>query len=473
MPAGLEAGEAVLDSLLVKRPAGVSWLRNELFTGDLVEALEHDNVILKALLDRFGGWDLAQDTKLDALAELLAVTHADEKILVFTEYADTAAYVVEALELRGIQGIGLATGDSDNPTLLARRFSPRSNAEIGGLPDGYAELRILVATDVLSEGQNLQDAAIVVNFDLPWAIIRLIQRAGRVDRIGQQSPTVLVYSFLPEEGVEAVINLRQRIAGRLQASASVFGSDERFLNTPGEAHVIERLFDENAEFPDEQDDDAENVDYSSAAYEIWRHAEETHPTLAEAARNLPAVTYATRNANEGETEGVVVYTMTTHGFDRLVAQVAGGPVTRLSPMQALALTRCDPEAPGLPALPEHHAMVRSSVEYSVQHDELGTEGNLTGIRRRLYERLRDATIGTNAQLFGTGPQLDDALEAIYRFPLTEQAKQSLARALRERSIDDVSLLVLQLHEEGILTIDTSGREDEVQIVCSMGVRVTA
>jgi hypothetical protein len=58
-----------------------------------------------------------------------------------------------------------------------------------------AELRILIATDVLSEGQNLQDGAIIVNYDLPWAIIRLIQRAGRVDRIGQRSDRILCYSF--------------------------------------------------------------------------------------------------------------------------------------------------------------------------------------------------------------------------------------------------------------------------------------
>ncbi len=64
------------------------------------------------------------------------------------------------------------------------------------------EHRVLIATDVLSEGQNLQDAAIIVNYDLPWAIIRLVQRAGRVDRIGQKSENILCYSFLPADGVD-------------------------------------------------------------------------------------------------------------------------------------------------------------------------------------------------------------------------------------------------------------------------------
>ena len=81
----------------------------------------------------------------------------------------------------------------------------------------------------MSEGQNLQDSAIVVNFDLPWAIIRLIQRAGRVDRIGQESEKILCYSFLPAEGVENLIRLRGRVRQRLHENAEVVGTDEAFL----------------------------------------------------------------------------------------------------------------------------------------------------------------------------------------------------------------------------------------------------
>src|SRR5690606_24553087 len=106
------------------------------------------------------------------------------------------------------------------------RFSPRSNNK--EVPRDQ-ELRVLLATDVLSEGQNLQDAHVVVNFDLPWALIRLVQRAGRVDRIGQQASAILCYSFLPAEGVEKIINLRGRVRQRLEENAEVVGSDERFF----------------------------------------------------------------------------------------------------------------------------------------------------------------------------------------------------------------------------------------------------
>ena len=87
----------------------------------------------------------------------------------------------------------------------------------------------MVSTDVLSEGQNLQDAHIVVNYDLPWALVKLVQRAGRVDRIGQRSPEVLLYSLMLSATLEDEIELRQRIRGRLAETAELLGSDEEFF----------------------------------------------------------------------------------------------------------------------------------------------------------------------------------------------------------------------------------------------------
>src|SRR5690606_17752957 len=109
-----------------------------------------------------------------------------------------------------------------DPTALAWRFSPNSNG-VRNQVRAEDELRVLVATDVLSEGQNLQDCYVVVNYDLPWAIVRLIQRAGRVDRIGQKSENILCYSFLPVDGVEKIIKLRARVKQRLHENAEVVG----------------------------------------------------------------------------------------------------------------------------------------------------------------------------------------------------------------------------------------------------------
>src|SRR5436853_4355759 len=126
---------------------------------------------------------------------------------------------------RGLTKLEGVTGDNENPTDFAYRFSPESSKKREQVK-AEDELRVLIATDVLSEGQNLQDCAVVVNYDLPWAIIRLIQRAGRVDRIGQKSDKIFCYTFLPAEGVERIIRLRERIRGRLHQNAEVIGTDE-------------------------------------------------------------------------------------------------------------------------------------------------------------------------------------------------------------------------------------------------------
>jgi superfamily II DNA/RNA helicase len=224
-------GSVNYEALVARAPKNITWARAELFGEHLLTDLRADSGAIRGLLVSFGEWTDDRDSKLQRLIELLAKDHPDEKVLVLTEYKDTADYVAAALERHGVADVASATGETNDPTAVARRFSPRSNT----LPGHQLELpvenehRVLVATDVLSEGQNLQDAHIVVNYDLPWAIIRLVQRAGRVDRIGQKSDEILCYSFLPADGVERLIRLRSRVRQRLKENHEVVGSDEAFF----------------------------------------------------------------------------------------------------------------------------------------------------------------------------------------------------------------------------------------------------
>ena len=130
------------------RPGRVRWLRPDLFTEEFGDALRSDTQVIQSLLNEFGTWDAKSDGKIASLVELITQKHPGEKVLVFTEAADTAAYVAEELARRGVEGVAAVTGDSENPTALARRFSPRANqgATVG---QGQLELRVLISTDVL------------------------------------------------------------------------------------------------------------------------------------------------------------------------------------------------------------------------------------------------------------------------------------------------------------------------------------
>jgi superfamily II DNA or RNA helicase len=223
-----ERAAEVYESYASQFKSHFRWLRRELFIPSLADDLRDDAARLMNVLSASGDWQADTDAKLDALVKLLTQKHAHDKVIVFTQYADTVRYLEAQLRARGMQRMAGVTGEDQDPTGLAWRFSPESNGK-RDLIAPADELRVLVATDVLSEGQNLQDAHIIVNFDLPWAIIRLIQRAGRVDRIGQQAERILCYSFLPADGVESLIHLRSRVRQHLRDNAEVVGTDEAFF----------------------------------------------------------------------------------------------------------------------------------------------------------------------------------------------------------------------------------------------------
>jgi superfamily II DNA or RNA helicase len=277
------------EALANDAPDYVTWVRPDLFTPGLRQALAADTDAIRSLLDLYGEWEASRDSKLAELIKLLEETHPAEKVLVFTEYKDTANYLAGALRAHGIEKVDAATGDDEDPTQLAIRFSPKSNRSLIPEAQTVEELRVLISTDVLSEGQNLQDAHIVVNYDLPWAIVRLVQRAGRVDRVGQTAPEVLLYSIF-HGTLSGVLSLRRRIAERLEQNAKAFGSDERFFGTEGEVQVIKDLYEGRLDEPVEEDD----IDAASLAYLFWQNAQKQTPAIAAQIEYLPDLLDATR-----------------------------------------------------------------------------------------------------------------------------------------------------------------------------------
>ena len=443
------------------------WLPPHHFVADLGSALKTDAKALLDLLVQFGEWQAAKDAKLDALEELLRSKHADRKVLVFTQFADTVHYLKSELKARGVTDMAAATGDSPDVTKLAWRFSPRSN-EKDDLVNG--ELRILIATDVLSEGQNLQDCAIVVNYDLPWAIIRLIQRAGRVDRIGQQAHDILCYSFLPADGIERLIRLRERVRVRLDQNAEVVGTDEAFFEDEDQQAVLD-LYNEKTGILD-GDDDTE-VDLSSYAYQIWKNAIEADPPLKKKIEDLPSVVYSSKAYYERpeQPEGALVYMRTAQGNDALAWINRDGRSITESQFEILRTAECSPDTPALPRHDTHHDLVSKAVEHiSRQEKQVGGQlGRPSGARFRTYDRLKNHAEQVEGTLFDTEP-LRRAIDDIYRYPLRQAALDTLNRQLRSGVSDEaLAELVITLRDEDRLCI-VHGEDErqEPSIVCSLG-----
>ena len=445
------------------------WLSGHHFNKNLANDLLADATALRELLVRFGDWSAINDAKLGALQQLLTGEHPDQKILVFTQFADTVRYLEVQLKARGVTRMAAVTGDSIDPTRLAWQFSPRSNEKKSHiLPK--EELRVLVATDVLSEGQNLQDCAIVVNYDLPWAIIRLIQRAGRVDRIGQQARNILCYSFLPADGIERLIRLRERVQFRLQENAEVVGTDEAFFENENKRTVLD-LYHERTGILD--DDDETEVDLSSHAYQIWKNAITADPALSKKIKDMPSVVYSSK-ANQpslNRSSGVLVYMRTTPEHDALAWIDRDGNSVMESQFDILRAAQCLAETPALPRHETHHELVRKAVEHIAEKEKLvgGQLGSRSSARVRVYERLMSYAENIKGTLFDTEP-LRKGINDIYRYPLRQAAVDTLNRQLRSGVSDEaLAELVITLRDNNRLCI--IHEEDELQeprIICSLG-----
>ena len=484
-----KAGAAGYQALRTEHVRNFDWLRPSVFAEQLAQHLQQDAERLFSILQLAGQWQPDLDHKLAELQKLLTKKHPNHKVLIFSQFADTVSYLADQLRARGLKQMAGVTGDTEEPSDYARRFSPQSNkASDKGSPNYVSpveELRVLVATDVLSEGQNLQDAAIVVNFDLPWAIIRLIQRAGRVDRIGQKAEEILCYSFVPADGVERLIRLRSRVRQRLQENAEVVGTDETFFEDEKHDTVIRDLFTEKSGILDDPADD--EVDLASLAYQVWKNACDTDPSLRKTIPDLPGVIFSTKAlsavpvkppgaAGPQPAPGVMVYVRTADGNDALAWVNEQGATVTESQHEILRAAACEPDTPTLARLDNHHPLVQKAVS-GIQTEQITTGGQLgkpSSARRRVYERLKDYAAQVKDSLFDIKP-LHHAIDDIYESPLTEAARDLLNRELRGGVSDEkLVALVLSLHEEDRLSIpkdDVQAREPK--IICSLGIKQPA
>ncbi len=221
------------------------------------ECIENDQCLLKGLLNKTRIVNPERDAKLAQLCKLIQdklhspnVTkdgRENRKVLVFTAYADTASYLYENLESavrsEGCH-IALVRGDGNNRNTLGGNefgeildyFSPRSRMPEREPED--EEIDVLIATDCISEGQNLQDCDIVVNYDIHWNPVRIIQRFGRIDRIGSKNSEVHLVNFWPVEDLDNYLNLKHRVQARMALVDATATQSDNLLTQEGLEELV-------------------------------------------------------------------------------------------------------------------------------------------------------------------------------------------------------------------------------------------
>lgn len=456
---------------LLMQKNNVSWLESKYFKRTLKQHLNKDCQTIIQMIQLCGQWKATEDQKLNELQKLITQTYPQEKIVLFTQYSDTAKYLCRQLRQQGIEHIDIATGGSQNTTSIVEHFSPISNER--NYPE-EEQSRILIATDVLSEGQNLQDAHIIINYDLPWAIIRLIQRAGRVDRIGQQSDHIDCYSFFPADGVEKVINLRKRLNARINEAANVVGSDEVFFE--GNEQNLRDMYNEKSGSLDDVDDN--DVDLASQAYQIWKNATDANPELKRIIPHLSNMINATKLTTDRLNDGVITYAQTRSGFDVLAWYDSKGEMVSQSQKRILQAMECSADEPNAEPAEQHYDLVKKAIENI--GDESSNVGGILGSRfstrykivqilEKYYDKPLDLFFSEENKL-----ELKYAINDIYNYPLTENTKFNLGRMMRQRNIsnDDLVEYVLDMRKNNQLCIidEDNSSNKEPKIICSMGLK---
>ena len=212
--------------------------------------LEEDSQTIDSLIKMVSNITPEHDSKLQKLFELITnkinnpINENNKKILIFSAFADTADYLYDnistfvknkfGLETAVVTGSieGRTTIKGLKPTLnnVLTCFSPLSKNKKLLMPDNKSEIDILIATDCISEGQNLQDCDYLTNYDIHWNPVRIIQRFGRIDRIGSRNARIQLVNFWPDIELDDYINLKSRVETRMKISVMTSTGDDDLIN---------------------------------------------------------------------------------------------------------------------------------------------------------------------------------------------------------------------------------------------------
>ena len=287
----------------------------EYFVDRIVEETQADLNQLCRLFEIIRDFSPAEDGKINALLDLVRDDPVlrEHKLLIFSEFMTTARYVRDQLRAAGYENVEAV----DSATKLDRgdvikRFAPYYNSSSSGelAAAGHKETRILVSTDVLSEGLNLQDATRLINYDLHWNPVRLMQRIGRVDRrlnpeieaaiiadhpeVAAIRRTVEFWNFLPADALTPYLKLYERVAGKVLRISKTFGIEgKKLLTSKDDYDDLRNLVSLDGEKSVEEQLQLE-----------WEQLKIDHPELEDRVSSLPNRIFSGREAASGIAKGV-------------------------------------------------------------------------------------------------------------------------------------------------------------------------
>jgi len=414
----------------------------------LREHIQHDVEVLEYILKLVEPITPDKDAKLQTLiARLKQKPLSEGKRLIFTQYADTAKYIYENLNPDGkASDIDVIYSSEKSKARVVGRFAPKANPTYSFAPGEY-ELSTLIATDVLAEGLNLQDGDKIINYDLHWNPVRLIQRFGRIDRIGSDNDVIYGFNFLPEVGIERNLGLAQKLQNRIREIHETIGEDAAILDPSEQINeealyaIYEKKGDQLSLFEDEE---GELIDLNEGE-EILRLLKKENLAEFERIASMPD---GIRSAMQSSTKGFYVFCESTYlgrsdlkGYQQLmILDSDGKEITRDIP-RVLGLIRCAPETK-VSKLPDGYnaQIMRAKRQFTeiVKHRQAEKEQTL-GLsqgQRYVLRELKSQFVVTRDE---EQKSQINILEKAFRGPVTTAVNKELNR-LRRNAVTGKHLL---------------------------------
>jgi hypothetical protein len=441
----------------------------------LRQHIQQDQRLLGQMLARVEPITPEEDDKLQRLLTLLEEPGLVQgKRLIFTQYADTARYLFDNLNPGGARpDVDVVYSGDKNRERLVGRFAPQANPWYRPRP-GDTELNTVIATDVLSEGLNLQDCDKVINYDLHWTPVRLIQRFGRIDRIGSTYDRVSAYNFLPETALERELGLRATLARRIAEIHETIGEDAAVLD-PSERlneEAMYAIYERNGRRLGLMEEQEEEPFDLNEAEQMLRQLRDETPELHARITNLRDGLRAGRAG-----DGNQVFTFfRADRYQQLALLDPDGNLLTRELGEVLRVLRCGPEEPLL-ALPAGYNSVlmrakkRFDEEVRLRQAQQRHSVSLTQAQRYLLRELR--------VLYGTLKDDEErsdvqALEEAFRQPLSAGVQKE-ANRLRRTGVtgaalrDELRRIYFRYNlREATQRGELGSETDLPRIVCSAG-----
>ena len=435
------------------------------FKKSFLPDLEHDLRILQQIEELWQ--DIDEDPKLDQLVHEMT-TNANlkrKKLVLFTESKETGDHLYENLSRRFPQQVmfyssrGGRYGKQDglcnhavSREMITANYNPNNKTQVD-------DLRILITTDVLSEGINLHRSNIIINYDLPWNPTRVLQRTGRINRLGTSHSKIFIYNFFPTSQTDAQLGLEKNITNKIQMFHDILGEDAKYL-TDGEEIGSQELFDtlnrKNVYTGEDEEGDSE-LKY----LEIMRTIRDEQPDLFQKIKNLPKKARSGFHKEENNTEQLITFFRI--GKLKKFYQNQQGRSSEITFFDAVKLLECLPEtkradipADYFPMLETNRA--RFTLDISQDLDTGVSPGGGRSNLGYIEKRLKDKAFRKCRKFTDDDEQLiGDVRKMIDQGTIAKKVARNIKKEL-EKTLEPLEVLaILRKHIRIVTVADTKAQ----------------